>query len=399
MSVFPTSDWVPPADPIMGVKQAYREDRRECKVNLGVGAYRTSSGKPYVLSSVRGAEALMLEANQDKEYRPIDGEPAFRNAVAKLVLGEELQTNVADCLSVFATLGGTGGLRSGGEYLALGGSKPIYVSSPTWPNHRSVFSRSGLTVEQYPYLDVDSGGLDIAGMLAAFERLDAGSVVVLHTCCHNPTGIDPSPEQWQEILSVVQRRKLLPFFDMAYQGFGESMDNDAYAVRLFVEAGIEVMIAYSFSKNFGLYGERVGALLMLSESAAVADIITKQMKFIIRANFSNPPIHGSRIVTTILESESLRAEWIEELANMRARVIDMRKTLVSGLLAQGYEGDLSALSRQRGLFSYGFLCAEHVNQLRHDYGVYLPPDGRINVAGLTTANVDYVIEAILSVMS
>lgn len=391
-SHFPINEWIPPDDPILGLNVAFRKEMRPNKVNLGVGAYRTALGEPLVLPSVLKAEAALTSRNLNKEYLPIDGDAEFVQQMKKLIFGDAI-------VHLFGAqmIGGTGALRMGGEYLSLGGPRSIYLSTPTWANHKGVFSRSGLKVENYPYYDRSKQGVDFDVMCQAFLQMPEGSIVLLHGCCHNPTGVDLTPEQWRELSNVVKKAKLIPFFDLAYQGLGKGLDEDAYSIRYFASQGHEMLVAYSCAKNFGLYGERVGFLAVVTEDAAAADIVARQLKVVIRANWSNPPLHGQRLVTYVLQNEELRKSWQEELETMRLRIIEMRKALAAGLKAKGHGTDYNLLIHQNGLFSYGFLDKEQVQQLRNEYAIYCPEDGRINIAGLNPQNLGYVIDAIDSV--
>jgi aspartate/tyrosine/aromatic aminotransferase len=392
---FPTTEWNPPDDPILGLTTAFRKDTRSNKVNLGVGAYRTASGEPFVLSSVQEAERQLFEAKLNKEYLPIDGDGAFVQATHGLIFG-----SLAGRLPLFGAqaLGGTGALRIGAEYLALGGVRTIYLSTPTWANHKNIFSRGGLKVESYPYYDPLTHTVNFPAMLQAIQAMPAGSAILLHGCCHNPTGMDLTQEQWHALSDALLAQGVIPFFDLAYQGFGEGLDADAYPIRYFAEKGHELIVAYSFAKNFGLYGERVGFITFVAKDAAAAERVGRQVRPVIRANYSSPPLHGERIVTTILQSESLTADWHRELETMRLRVIEMRKALAAGLCAKGLSADsYHTLLSQRGLFSYGFLTHDQVQHLRQEFAIYCPDDGRINVAGLNPKNVGYVIDAIESV--
>ncbi len=394
MAKLPVTDWTPPDDPIFGLTTAFRNDTRKDKVNLGVGAYRTADGEPLVLSSVRAAEQLLIEKKLNKEYLPIDGDADFVRAASKLIFGP-----LAAQLPLFGAqmVGGTGALRIGADYLALGGSRTIYLSNPTWANHKAIFSRAGLQVESYPYYDIGKGGLDFGSMCQAFEQMPEGAVVLLHGCCHNPTGVDLTLDQWRIVSDLVKKHRLLPFFDLAYQGLGEGLDGDAAAVRYFAEQGHELLVSYSFAKNFGLYNERVGFLAFVTSTVEAAQLLGRQLKVLIRGVYSNPPSHGARIVTTILGSDQLKADWMRELESMRSRVVDMRKALAAGLQSRYPGRDYRALIEQKGLFSFGFLTPDEVQRLRREFAIYCPNDGRINVAGLNPHNIDYVIDAIESV--
>jgi len=396
--LFPTSDWEPPDDPIFGLTAAYRADTREQRVNLGVGAYRDAMGAPYVLGSVRAAERKLLDQKLNKEYFPIlgsaeFGQQAWRLLFRPLAEDEELKARSV----ILATPGGTGALRVGGEWIALGGARAVYLSDPTWANHQGVMRRAGLTLERYPYYDDKEGGIRYEALLRAVENMPEGSVVLLQASCHNPTGTDLAPEQWQELGSCMLKRGLIPFFDLAYQGLGSGIDEDAQAVHMFIQQGHSMLVAYSFSKNFGLYGERVGALAVVTGSTEAAQVTKKQLQTVVRGNYSNPPIHGLRVVTEILSDEELSKQWSAELEAMRQRIIETRKALVGSLRAGGFPANLDLVARQKGMFSYGFLNMDQVLQLRKQHAVYLPDDGRINVAGLSPRNMDQVVEALLSV--
>ncbi len=396
MTQLPVTDWYPPEDPIFGLMATFRKDSRANKVNLGIGAYRTSAGEPLVLSCVRHAEQFLFDKKLNKEYLPIDGDIEFCRLISGLIFGPLLE-EVQSRTYVAQMVGGTGALRIGGEYIALGGKRKIFLSVPTWPNHKNVFGRAGLEVENYPYFDQMRHHIDFAAMCQSISKMPPGSVLMLHACCHNPTGVDLSMDQWKQVSKVAKEHQLLPFFDMAYQGFGEGLDVDAQAVRLFVEDGHDLLIAYSCAKNFGLYNERVGLLAAVTKSASSADLLGRQVKTVIRANYSNPPAHGARIVSTILQSEELKKEWFHELDSMRKRIEDMRRALVGGLQTNGHAHHFNGLINQKGLFSYGILNSDQVNRLRQQFAIYIPDDGRINVAGLSPENLPYVLEAIEAV--
>lgn len=397
MSLFASTQGLEEEDSILGLASAFRNEPRAQKVNLGIGAYSTAEGCSLVLSSVQKAEKILLEQKLDKDYLPIEGEASYLSENLPLVFGAQSDFVKSRRTAALQTIGATSALRLGGEYLSLGGPRAIYVSDPTWPNHRGIFGRAGLGVKTYPYFDKDKGILDFTGMCQAIEQMPLGSAILLHACCHNPTGIDPSPEQWRQLSSLIKARGLFPFFDLAYQGFALGLEEDALPVRIFSEQGHLLFVANSFSKNFGLYGERVGALTAVCEDQRVANKVQKQLKTLVRANYSTPPLHGARIVRTILQSEPLRREWEQELVMMRTRIQQMRKVFVDRLESQS-DRTLSFLRQQHGLFSFGLLHPEHVSRLIMDYAIYLPGNGRINVAGLTARNVDYVVDAVLSVI-
>lgn len=397
-SLLPTSDWIPPEDPIFGLTAAYRADTRKERVNLGVGAYRDAQGQPYVMETVREAERQLAAQNLNKEYFPILGSTEFREQAQRLLLGplasnEELQARSV----LIATPGGTGALRVGGEWIAMGGQRTVYLSTPTWPNHVGVMQRSGFEIKHYPYFDQRKGGLLFDALLEGLDTMPKGSVVLLQASCHNPTGTDLNQQQWETIGKRMLSRGLIPFFDLAYQGLGTDINTDAKAIHTFIEQGHSLLVAYSFSKNFGLYGERTGALAVVTASKESANITARQLQTMVRANYSNPPIHGLRIVTTILSNLDLRVQWSAELEEMRLRIEKMRKDLVAGLKSDKFPVDLDRIAKQRGMFSFGFLTKEQVQQLRKLHAIYLPEDGRINIAGLSQNNLDRVVTALLSV--
>lgn len=387
-----------PEDPILGLPIAFAADARQNKVNLGIGAYKTAEGFPLVLSCVRKAESLIVQKNLNKEYLPIEGDAEFLRCALQLLFGQESPLWQTNRFFAAQTLGGASALRIGGEFLAKLVSKTIFLSQPSWSNHKHIFDRSGLNVGSYPYFDPKTCLLDFNGMCEAIKNMPPGSVILLHGCCHNPTGIDPTFDQWKELSSLIKKQQLIPFFDVAYQGFGQGIDEDAQAIRYFVSEGHEMLAAYSFSKNFGLYGERVGFLTVISSEAEQVSKIGSQIKSIIRANYSNPPLHGARIVSTILKSHELTAEWKTALINMCERVKEMRKALVAALLVKGKDRNFAFMHHQNGLFSFFGLTPAQVQFLRDEKGVFMPNNGRINIAGLNTQNLSYVADALLSVM-
>ena len=383
-----------PADPILGLSTAFKDDSRPNKVNLGVGAYKTEDLQPLVLSAVRKAEQRMVTENLDKEYLLQDGNPELLKHSIKLVFADVQP----DRIFASQTPGGTAAVRVAGEFLAQQGYKTIYVSNPTWANHNQVFTMAGLEVASYPYYDAERKEFAKSQMIEAIKTISSGSPILLHACCHNPTGIDPTLEDWKELSTAISEAGLLPVFDFAYQGFGRGIDADAVAVRHFLSEGHQMLVANSYSKNFGLYGERVGGFYAVTGDAESAQNVGSQVKRIIRANYSNPPLQGSRIVATILASEDLRQEWEAELATMRERISGTRKALADGLKAGGSPVDFSFMYSQNGMFSFSGLSKAQVDRLREEYAIYMPASGRINVAGLSPKNLDYVVEAILAVL-
>lgn len=387
-----------PDDPILGLPIAFAADPRPNKINLGIGAYKTAEGHPLVLKSVRKAESLLLQKNLPKDYLPIEGDADFLRCSLQLLFGSNSPLWQTGRFFAAQSVGGASALRIGAEFLAKLVSKTVFISQPSWSNHKQIFERAGLNVGSYPYFDPHTFMLDFSGMCEAIKNMPPGSVILLHGCCHNPTGIDPSFEQWKELSNLIKKQQLIPFFDLAYQGFGRGLDEDAQAIRHFVNEGHEMLIAYSFSKNFGLYGERVGFLTVVCSSVDRVPKIASQIRSLIRGNYSNPPLHGARIVSTILKSPELTQEWKTELNNMCERVKEMRKALIAALLVKGQNRNFSYMNQQIGLFSFTGLSPEQVQRLRKEKAIYMPNSGRINVAGLNTQNVSHVAEALLSVM-
>lgn len=387
-----------PDDPILSLPIVFGADPRTTKVNLGIGAYKDSEGKSLILTSVRKAEAILLKRNLNKDYLPIEGDRDFITESLKLVFGAASPLITSGTVFGAQTIGGTGALRIGGEFLAQQISKTIYLSNPTWPNHKAIFNRAGLKIESYPYYDHLHHRLDFPAMYQALNALPSGSIVLLQASCHNPTGMDLAMEQWQEISKLVKKQKIIPFFDFAYQGFAQSIDEDAKGVRYFAEEGHEMLVATSYAKNFGIYGERAGFLAVVSKNKEAANKVGSQIKQIIRGSYSTPPLHSARIVTTILKDPELKKEWLDELDNMRGRVNEMRKALIGELLLRFKDKDFSFLNQQRGLFSFCGLDNGQVHKLREEKGIYMPSNGRMNVAGLNWHNLEYVVNAIVSVL-
>ena len=387
-----------PGDPILGVTEAFVADPNPGKVNLGVGVYCDDNGKVPLLESVRRAERQRLEAAPPHSYLPIDGLQSYDRAVMALVFGAELAKS-GRILTVQA-LGGTGGLKIGADFLKrINPEAQVWISDPSWENHRALFENAGFAVNSYPYYLPATHGLDFDGMLRALDGMRAGSIVVLHACCHNPTGVDLSHEQWRRVLEAVKRRELVPFLDLAYQGFGDGIDADGYAVRLFAESYSPIFVSSSFSKSFSLYGERVGAFSLLTGSPDEAVRALSQIKRLVRTNYSNPPRHGGQIVATVLATPELRALWEQELGTMRDRIKAMRKALVDKIHSRVPRIDFGFILDQRGMFSYSGLTKAQVERLRKEYAVYAIETGRICVAALNSKNVDYVADAIAKVIS
>ncbi len=398
MSLFSAVEMAP-RDPILGLNEQFNADLNPNKVNLGVGVYTDENGKLPLLACVAAAEQQLVEAAKPRGYLPIDGIAAYDVAVQGLVFGAESEPVKAKRVATVQAVGGTGGLKIGADFLKrMNPSAKVLISDPSWENHRALFTNAGFAVESYPYYDADTRGIDFASMRAALAAAPAGTIVVLHACCHNPTGCDLSSAQWHEVVSLVKTRNLVAFLDMAYQGFGVGLAEDGAAVALFVASGLDFFVSTSFSKSFSLYGERVGALSVVCESAEQALRVLSQLKIVIRTNYSNPPIHGAQIVATVLASPTLRAQWEQELAGMRTRIKAMRTALVDRLAAAGVKEDLSYITRQQGMFSYSGLNAAQMQRLRREYGIYGVDSGRICVAALNDKNLDAVAKAIASVM-
>ena len=383
-----------PSDPILGVTEAFVADTNPRKVNLGVGVYYDDTGNIPLLECVRHAESERLKSSPHRGYLPIEGLAAYDQAVQELVFGKEDKRIVT-----VQAVGGTGGLKVGADFLKrLLPQAQVWISEPSWENHRQLFEAAGFTVNAYPYYDPKSRGLDFAGMRRALEAAPAGSIVVLHACCHNPTGVDLSKENWLAVLDIVRSRGLVPFLDLAYQGFAEGLEADAYAARLFAESASPVFLSSSFSKSFSLYGERVGAVSVVTASAEEAARVLSNVKRIVRTIYSNPPTHGSQIVATVLSNPQLRALWDRELGAMRERIKAMRKRLVDSIHARVPDADFSFVLQQRGMFSYSGLTREQVRRLREEFSIYAIDTGRICVAALNSKNVDYVADAIAKVI-
>src|SRR5919197_805236 len=388
-----------PSDPILGITEAYVADQNPKKVNLGVGVYYDDAGKVPLLECVRRAETERLKGAPPRNYLPIDGLAAYDRAVQELVFGKDFGAVKEKRIVTVQALGGTGGLKIGADFLRqLTPRSEVWISDPSWENHRQLFEAAGFTVRSYPYYEPKTHGLDFTGMRSTLDKLPAGAIVVLHACCHNPTGVDLSPENWSEILAIVQRRGLIPFLDLAYQGFGDGLDSDALAARLFAGAMSPVFLSTSFSKSLSLYGERVGAFSLVTASPEEAARVLSQLKRIVRTNYSNPPTHGSQLAAGVLASSELRALWEQELGAMRDRIKSLRLDLVAKIKQRAPGVDLGSILTQRGLFSYTGLTKEQVLRLRKDHSIYAIETGRICVAALNTGNIDYVAQAIAKVL-
>ena len=387
-----------PRDPILGLNESFNADTRGTKVNLGVGVYFDDNGKIPLLAAVKAAEDTRVKAALPRGYQPIEGAPAYNQAVQNLLLGKDSALIANGQVITAQALGGTGALKIGADYLKrLSPNAKVYISDPSWENHRALFESAGFVVENYPYYDAATRGVDFAGMKACLNGLAAGSIIVLHACCHNPTGADLSDAQWKEVVDICGARGLVPFLDMAYQGFADGIEADAVAVRAFSASGLQFFVSSSFSKSFSLYGERVGALSIITASKDESARVLSQLKRVIRTNYSNPPIHGGALVAAVLASPELRQMWETELAGMRDRIRAMRTGLVDAIKAQGVARDFSFVVQQRGMFSYTGLSVAQVERMKEEFGIYAVSTGRICLAALNSKNVDYVAKAIAEV--
>ncbi len=387
-----------PRDPILGLNEQFNADPNPAKVNLGVGVYFDETGKLPLLKCVQEAEKMMMEAPKARGYLPIDGIAAYDKAVQGLVFGAESEAVKSGRIATVQALGGTGGLKIGADLLKrLSPSAKVLISDPSWENHRALFESAGFVVESYAYYSAARRGVDFDAMLAALNGAAPGSIVVLHACCHNPTGYDISLDQWAHVIKAVAARGLVPFLDMAYQGFGEGIKEDGAVVGLFMAAGLDFFVATSFSKSFSLYGERVGALSVVCRSKEEAERVLSQLKRVIRTNYSNPPTHGAQVVALVLTTPALRAVWEKELAGMRVRIKQMRVALQDKLKAAGLKEDMSFITRQKGMFSYSGLGKEQMQRLRSEFGIYGVDSGRICVAALNHKNIDATVAAIVKV--
>ncbi|MCS3430749.1 amino acid aminotransferase [Klebsiella sp. BIGb0407] len=388
-----------PADPILGLADLFRADDRDNKINLGIGVYKDETGNTPVLTSVKKAELYLLENEVTKNYLSIDGIPAFGQCTQELLFGKGSPISEAKRARTAQTPGGTGALRVAADFIAHNTSaKRVWVSNPSWPNHKNVFESAGLEVCEYNYYDAANHSLNFTGLIDSLQAAQAGDVVLFHGCCHNPTGIDPTFEQWQTLCEMSLEKGWLPLFDFAYQGFARGLEEDAEGLRLFAASHQELIVASSYSKNFGLYNERVGACTLVAADAETVDRAFSQVKATIRANYSNPPAHGAAVVATILSNEALRTLWEQELTEMRQRIHRMRQLFVNTLQEKGASRDFSFIIDQNGMFSFSGLSKEQVLRLREEFGIYAVASGRINVAGLTPDNMSPLCEAIVAVL-
>jgi len=396
--MFDSLEMAPP-DAILGLTEAFNNDPNPGKINLGVGVYKDAANKTPVLESVKHAEALVQQGQTTKTYMPIPGSPDYTTRVRELLFGKRHEVLESERAATAHTPGGTGALRVAGDFIhGMFPGARIWLSDPTWQNHRAVFQAAGLDVRAYPYYDSQGKTLAFDAMMAALAEVPEGDVVLFHGCCHNPSGMDPDPGQWADIAALVRKRRLLPLLDFAYQGLADGLEADAAGLRTFCMPGSELMVCSSFSKNFGLYCERTGALTVVGASAATANKALSQVKRCIRANYSNPPAHGAAIVSTILGDAALQRLWEQELGAMRGRINTMRRLFVETLQSKGVATDFSFITRQKGMFSFSGLSPNQVKTLREKYAIYIVASGRINVAGMTEENMDRLCTAIAAVL-
>ena len=389
-----------PRDPILGLNEQFNADPNPAKVNLGVGVYFDDKGKLPLLQCVQAAEKAMMEKPAPRGYLPIDGIAAYDNGVKSLVFGADSEVVQSGRVATVQALGGTGGLRIGADFLKkVSPNARVLISDPSWENHRALFTQAGFTVATYRYYDAVKRGVDFEGFLADLRAAESGTIVVLHACCHNPTGYDITSEQWDEIVQAVKSRGLTAFLDMAYQGFGHGIAEDGAVIGKFVAADVNFFVSTSFSKSFSLYGERVGALSVVCKDKEEAGRVLSQLKIAIRTNYSNPPTHGAAVVAAVLNTPALRQQWEEELGAMRVRIKQMRQALVEGLQAAGVKADMSFITRQIGMFSYSGLSKEQMVRLRNEFGVYGTDTGRMCVAALNSGNISYVCASIAKVLA
>lgn len=396
--MFETLEMAPP-DAIMGLTDAFNQDSSPDKINLTIGVYKDESGTTPIFRSVKKAEERILADESTKSYLAINGSKEYAAAVQSMVFGNDHEIVASGRAVTAHTPGGTGALRVAAEFLArINPNATVWLSQPTWPNHPAIFKAAGLSVKTYPYYDPEAKNLDFEAMTTALGQVQSGDIVLLHGCCHNPTGMDPDADQWQQLAEIVSSKKALAFFDFAYQGLGNGLDEDAVGLRTFCTEGCELLVSSSFSKNFGLYRERTGALTIVAVDTDVAERSMSVLKQVIRANYSNPPSHGAAIVTTILSDVTLRADWESEVEEMRNRIADMRQQFVDKLKALGVTSDFSFLTTQNGMFSFSGLNPEQVARLKDEYAIYIVGSGRINVASLTPSNIDAFCKAVADVL-
>lgn len=384
-----------PADSILGLTEAFKKDTNPQKVNLGAGVYKDDVGNTPIFKSVKAAEQIMLIKENTKSYLPIPGDPVYAKCVQTLLFGGGSEVIESSRAVTVHAPGGTGALRVGAELLKsfCEGAK-VWVSNPTWANHLGIFTSSGFTVEKYPYYNDETKNLNFSELLACLEEIPKKDIVLMHACCHNPSGVDLNEEQWRQVVAIAKKKGWLPFLDFAYQGFGSGVEEDRLVVELFAEAGIDFFVASSFSKNLGLYNERTGALTIVSPTVEESEVAMSHLKATVRVIYSNPPAHGGLAAATVLSHESLYNQWLAEVGKMRERIISMRDALVDGLAQRGVDTDFSYIREQRGMFSFSGLSDDIVQWLREKKGIYVVGGGRINLAGLTSKNIDYVCDSI-----
>ena len=388
-----------PRDPILGITEAFNADQHPEKTNLGVGVYYDDNGKVPLLGCVQKAESLLMEKLAPRTYLPIEGLAAYDKAVQELVFGANSEVVTSKRAITAQAIGGTGALKLGADFLKrFSPNAQVYISDPSWENHRALFESAGFVVNNYPYYDTTSKGVNFDGMLASLKSMPAGSIVLLHACCHNPTGADLTDQQWAQVIQVASERGLVPFLDMAYQGFGDGINEDGKVVGMFAAAGGPLFVSNSFSKSFSLYGERVGALSIVAANAEEAARLMSQLKRVIRTNYSNPPMHGGQVVAMALATPELRKLWEEELAGMRVRIKAMRQALVDKLKAKAPQHNFDFVIQQRGMFSYSGLTKAQVERLKTEFSIYAVDTGRICVAALNSRNIDRVVDAIAKVL-
>ncbi|WP_274572336.1 amino acid aminotransferase [Neisseria leonii] len=388
-----------PADPILGLGEAFKAEQRAQKVNLGIGVYKDAQGQTPIVKAVKEAEKRLLDSENTKNYLTIDGVADYNEQTQILLFGENSEVIASNRAKTAQSLGGTGALRVAAEFIKRQtGAQNIWISTPTWPNHNAIFQAVGIPVRDYRYYDKTTHGLDWNGLIEDLSQARAGDVVLLHGCCHNPTGIDPTPEQWRQLADMAAEKGWLPLFDFAYQGFANGLEEDAYGLRVFAEKNRELLVASSYSKNFGLYNERVGAFTLVAADTETAGRAFSQVKSIIRTLYSNPASHGGSTVALVLKDAELKAQWIAELDEMRGRIKQMREKFVALLKEKGAKQDFDFIVRQNGMFSFSGLTPEQVDRLKDEFAVYAVRSGRINVAGITDDNIDYLCESIVGVL-
>jgi aspartate/tyrosine/aromatic aminotransferase len=383
-------------DEIFTMQNSFQEDLRPNKVNLGIGVYRTADNQSLVMTAVRKAESLISQHYPNKDYSPIDGSYEFNLRSSKLILGEKLSSSKSFHYFTAQTVGGTNGLRVAGDILRRLGCQSIFLSQPSWPNHKPIFEEAGLNIGSFPYFNIKTGLIDFEGISAAIKHMPPNSAILLQASCHNPSGADPSPEQWKELSALIKKQQLIPIFDIAYHGFGKGLDEDIEPLRLFLREGHELIASYSFAKNFGIYGERIGLMLAATSKEENVPKIGNHIKNLIRTSYSNPPIHGARIISILLKSPELLEEWKRELTNMRERISETRKALIASLYVERSNQDFAYLENHFGLFSVLCFTPNQVQWLRQEKAVYILSSGRINIAGLNSQNIPYVAHAIAS---